>query len=226
MKIQLWRRKNYDKTKHNLYVRYRISQDKAKVESLNLWEWINPKSNIEIEHNKNVQIACVEIIRRAKDDIDNQRVNLNLDRSNENSFKASFFKFSNIKNTEAIYNFITRFDDKIEIKKNNQINEAYLKNLKFSIEKNINEGLINGSTATKYWNNFKTVLINLNKNKLCEYPKVGGVAFSKENRKKITFDKREIERLKETEIKKWKDLKKAFSTLIDLEELAILKKFQ
>ena len=34
MKIQIWRRKNKEKEKYNLYIRYRLSQIKAKVESL------------------------------------------------------------------------------------------------------------------------------------------------------------------------------------------------
>ena len=93
MKIQLWRRKNYNKSKYNIYLRYRISQNKAKVESLNLWEWIKPKNKIETEHNKNVKIACDEIIRRSRDDIENNRIKIPLEENNKSDFKFNFFKF-------------------------------------------------------------------------------------------------------------------------------------
>ena len=210
LKIQLWKRKNYNKSKYNIYLRYRISQNKAKVESLNLWEWIKPKNKIENNHNKNVKIACDEIIRRSIDDIENNRIKIQLAKNNESHFKFNFFKFSNIKNTEAIYNFIKSYDNSIETKNINQIDENYLSNIKSSIEKNIEEGIIKGSTASKYWNNFKTVLINLNKNKLCDYPKQGGIRYKKENKEKLIFSSSEIENLIKTDINKWKDLKNAF----------------
>ena len=38
--------------------KFRINQNKAKVESLKLWEWVLPKNKIEKEHNNNVKIAC------------------------------------------------------------------------------------------------------------------------------------------------------------------------
>lgn len=79
MKIQLWKRKNYSQKKNNLYLRYRINQNKAKVESLKLWEWVIPKNEIEKEHNNNVRIACEEIIRRTKDDLDNGRITIKPD---------------------------------------------------------------------------------------------------------------------------------------------------
>ena len=142
MKIQLWRRKNYNKSKYNIYLRYRISQNKAKVESLNLWEWIKPKNKIETEHNKNVKIACDEIIRRSRDDIENNRIKIPLEENNKSDFKFNFFKFSNIKNTEAIYNFIKSYDNTIETKNINQVDENYLNNIKLSIEKNIDERII------------------------------------------------------------------------------------
>ena len=74
MKIQLWKRRNPKQDKNNIYLRFRISQNKAKVESLRLWEWTIPKNKIEQEHNNNVKIACNEILRRAKDDLDNGRI--------------------------------------------------------------------------------------------------------------------------------------------------------
>ena len=91
MKIQLWKRKNYNKSKYNIYLRYRISQNKAKVESLNLWEWIKPKNKIENKHNKNVKIACDEIIRRSIDDIENNRIKIHLAKNNESHFKINFY---------------------------------------------------------------------------------------------------------------------------------------
>ena len=91
MKIQLWKRKNYSKNRYNLYIRYRINQNKAKVESLNLWEWISPKGKVETKHNYEVKIACDEILRRTRDDIENGRSNINIDQSNDYSFKNAFF---------------------------------------------------------------------------------------------------------------------------------------
>ena len=119
MKIQLWKRKNYTKNKYNLYIRYRVNQNKAKVESLGLWEWIQPGNNIEKEHNEEVKIACEEILRRTKDDVENGRSNINLEESNNQSFKNVFFEFSNIKNTNAVYNFIFSQNKKVELEKIN-----------------------------------------------------------------------------------------------------------
>ena len=72
MKIQIWRRKNKEKEKYNLYIRYRLSQIKAKVESLKLWEWVSPKNISQKEHNLNVKRAYEEILRRKKDDFENK----------------------------------------------------------------------------------------------------------------------------------------------------------
>ena len=114
MKIQVWRRKSYDKKKNNLYLRYRINQNKAKVESMNLCEWSEPKSEIEISHNKSVQIACEEIIRRTKDDIDNKRKTIPLETENDNNFKNCFSNIQILINTEAIYRFIKKPDENFD----------------------------------------------------------------------------------------------------------------
>ena len=227
MKIQVWRRKSYDKKKNNLYLRYRINQNKAKVESMNLWEWSEPKSEIETSHNKSVQIACDEIIRRTKDDLDNKRKTIHLEIENDNNFKNCFFKYSNINNTEAIYKFIKKLDENFDKRTNKEINNTYLKKLKSNIEENIEESDLNGSTAAKYWNNFKTVLINLNQNKKCEYPKIGGIIYTSKKKKNKIFKKKEIKTLINTDIKKWKDLKKAFLFCCDTGlKLSILKKLK
>ena len=210
MKIQLWKRKNYTKNKYNLYIRYRVNQNKAKVESLGLWEWILPGNNIEKEHNEEVKIACEEILRRTKDDVENGRSNINLEESNNQSFKNVFFEFSNIKNTNAVYNFIFSQNKKVESAKTNDINEKFLLETKESIEKNILLNEITGSTAVKYWNNFKTVLINLNKNKLCEYPSISGIKFKHKRKEKKYFTKNELERIKKIKSKKYHELIKAF----------------
>ena len=210
MKIQLWKRKNYTKNKYNLYIRYRVNQNKAKVESLGLWEWIQPGNNIEKEHNEEVKIACEEILRRTKDDVENGRSNINLEESNNQSFKNVFFEFSNIKNTNAVYNFIFSQNKKVESAKINDINEKFLLETKESIEKNILLNEITGSTAVKYWNNFKTVLINLNKNKLCEYPSISGIKFKHKRKEKKYFTKNELERIKKIKSKKYHELIKAF----------------
>ena len=79
MQIQIWRRRNKANTKHNLYLRYRINQNKAKVESLKLWEWIKASDETKIQHNKSVETAYQEILRRTKDDIENKRININFE---------------------------------------------------------------------------------------------------------------------------------------------------
>ena len=73
---------------------------------------------------------------------------------------------------------------------------------------------MNGSTAAKYWNNFKTVLINLNKNKKCEYPKIGGIIYTSKKKKNKIFKKKEIETLINTEIKKVERLEKGIFILL------------
>ena len=80
MKIQLWRRRNKENTKYNLYLRYRIGQNKAKVQSLKLWEWISTNEETKILHNKSVQKAYEEILRRTRDDIENKRIDINFQR--------------------------------------------------------------------------------------------------------------------------------------------------
>ena len=162
MKIQLWKRKNYSKDRYNLYIRYRISQNKAKVESLNLWEWISPKGKVAIKHNYDVKIACDEILRRTRDDIENGRSNINIDQSNDYSFKNAFFKYSKINNTQAVYRFIKNQKENIDLLSLGDINEKFLNELKILIENKIAGNDIMGRTASKYWNNFKTVLININ----------------------------------------------------------------
>ena len=194
MKIQLWKRKNYSKNRYNLYIRYRISQNKAKVESLNLWEWISPKGKVEIKHNYDVKIACDEILRRTRDDIENGRSNINIDQSNDYSFKNAFFKYSKINNTQAVYRFIKNQKENVDLLSLGDINEKFLNELKILIENKIAGNDIMGSTASKYWNNFKTVLININKNGLCEYPKVSGIKYSKKRRTNKVFSKSEIEK--------------------------------
>ena len=79
MQIQIWKRRTKDNTKYNLYLRYRINQNKAKVESMRLWEWINPSNKIQEEHNDSVKKASEEIIRRVKDDIENDRVSISFE---------------------------------------------------------------------------------------------------------------------------------------------------
>ena len=210
MKIQLWKRKNYSQKKNNLYLRYRINQNKAKVESLKLWEWVIPKNEIEKEHNNNVRIACEEIIRRTKDDLDNGRITIKPDAINDSTFKNQFYLHSNIKNSKAVYKFIGKHYEDFDLVKTNRINQEFLLEIKKRIEKKIKDGTIKGSTASKYWNNFKTVLINLHNNKICSYPNVPGISYKKERKVRNTFSTSEINKLESTNIKKWKDLKIAF----------------
>ena len=210
MKIQIWRRRDIKKEKNNLYIRYRLSQNKANVESLKLWEWIRPKNTNQIEHNNNVKRAYNEIIRRKKDDIENNREIIPFTNINTDEFEYTFKKYSKIKNTNAIINFIQKVDAKIKSKKINTINTGYLKKLKSEIEKKITIEEIKGTTASKYWNNFKKGLIELNENKLCKYPKIGGIKFLKKTTKIMMFTNKEIDILSKSLPEKWTDLNKAF----------------
>ncbi len=208
MKIQLWKRKNYNNTKYNLYIRYRVSQNKAKVESLKLWEWISPNNDIEKSHNKEIKISCEEILRRAKDDLENNRSNIKLEENNQYLFKNLFYEFSNINNTNAVFNFI-RSNNNIEHLNIRDINQKFLEITKQNIEKKIRNNEIKGSTASKYWNNFKSVLININKLKLCEYPRVSGIKYKEEKKIKNVFSKKEIEKIKRAKFRN-KEIKNAF----------------
>jgi len=210
MKIQIWRRKNKEKEKYNLYIRYRLSQIKAKVESLKLWEWISPKNISQKDHNLNVKRAYEEILRRKKDDFENNRNKIDFNSKQSDEFEFIFKKYSKIKNYNAVFNFLKKIDYNIERKKINSINKTYLNQLKSKIENKIKNNNIKGSTSAKYWNNFKSVLIHLNDNGICDYPRVGGITYKKENSKIYTFNSEEIKKLRKTTPEKWKDLKKAF----------------
>ena len=117
MKIQIWRRKNKGKEKYNLYIRYRLSQIKAKVESLKLWEWISPKNINQQEHNLNVKRAYEEILRRKKDDFENNRNKIDFNSKQSEEFEFIFKKYSKIKNYNAVFNFLKKIDSNIEKKK-------------------------------------------------------------------------------------------------------------
>lgn len=210
MKIQIWRRKNKEKEKYNLYIRYRLSQIKAKVESLKLWEWVSPKNISQKEHNLNVKRAYEEILRRKKDDFENNRIKIDFNKKQSDEFEFIFKKYSKIKNYNAVFNFLKKIDPNIEKKKANSINKTYLNQLKSEIENKIKNNNIKGTTSSKYWNNFKSVLIHLNDNGICDYPKIGGITYKKENPKIYTFDSQEIKKLTKTTPEKWQDLKKAF----------------
>ena len=210
MKIQIWRRKNKEKEKYNLYIRYRLSQIKAKVESLKLWEWISPKNISQKDHNLNVKRAYEEILRRRKDDLENNRSKIDFNSKQPDEFEFIFKKYSKIKNYNAVFNFLKKIDYNIERKKINSINKTYLNQLKSKIENKIKNNDIKGTTSAKYWNNFKSVLIHLNDNGICDYPRVGGITYKKENSKIYTFNSEEIKKLRKTTPEKWKDLKKAF----------------
>ncbi len=227
MKIQIWRRKNYTQNKYNLYIRYRVNQNKAKVESLKLWEWISPNSDIEKKHNEEVKIAYQEIIRRTKDDIENGRSNIIFEDSNNYSFKNSFFRFSNIKNTNAVFNFIKSQNEEIETLKLSDINQKFFSETKKLIEDAIKSNELNGSTASKYWNNFKSVIKNINKNKLCEYPKVSGIKYKKKEKINNTFTLNDLEKFKKIKSEQNEELINAFLfTCATGMKLSILRKLK
>ena len=210
MKIQIWRRNNNEQEKYHLYIRYRLSQIKAKVESLKLWEWVSPKNISQKEHNLNVKRAYEEILRRKKDDFENNRNKIDFNSKQSDEFEFIFKKYSKIKNYNAVFNFLKKIDSNIKKKKINTINKTYLNQLKSEIENKIKKNNIKGTTSAKYWNNFKSVLIHLNDNGICDYPRVGGITYKKENSKIYTFNSQEIKKLTKTAPEKWQDLKKAF----------------
>ena len=175
-----------------------------------MWEWISPKNISQKDHNLNVKRAYEEILRRRKDDLENNRSKIDFNSKQPDEFEFIFKKYSKIKNYNAVFNFLKKIDYNIERKKINSINKTYLNQLKSKIENKIKNNNIKGSTSAKYWNNFKSVLIHLNDNGICDYPRVGGITYKKENSKIYTFNSEEIKKLRKTTPEKWKDLKKAF----------------
>ena len=208
MKIQIWRRRNKANTKYNLYLRYRINQNKAKVESLKLWEWIEASEETKILHNKSVETAYQEILRRTKDDIENKRIHISFENKSQ-KLKNDFIKYSKLKNKIAVFTFIYNQDNQVNNIITSEVNYDYLSKLKFTIESNILEKKIKNSTASKYWSDFKKGLKELNKKNLCEYPKVPGINYKKEKTKKLVFDKTQITKIKKCKTKN-KEIKKAF----------------
>ena len=141
MKIQIWRRKNKEKEKYNLYIRYRLSQIKAKVESLKLWEWISPKNIRQKEHNLNVKRGYEEILRRKKDDLENSRSTIDFNSKQFDEFEFIFKKYAKIKNYNAVFNFLKKIDSNIEKKRIKEINKTYLNQLKSKIENKIKNNI-------------------------------------------------------------------------------------
>ena len=225
MKIQIWRRRNKANTKYNLYLRYRINQNKAKVESLKLWEWIEASEETKIQHNKSVETAYQEILRRTKDDIENKRIHISFENKSQ-KLKNDFIKYSKLKNKIAVFTFIYNQDNQVNNIITSEVNYDYLSKLKFTIESNILEKKIKNSTASKYWSDFKKGLKELNKKNLCEYPKVPGINYKKEKTKKLVFDKTQIAKIKKCKTKN-KEIKKAFLfSCLTGAKLKILKELQ
>jgi integrase len=210
MQIQLWRRKNKEETKHNLYIRYRVNQNRAKVETLKLWEWVNPTEEVQIRHNKSVKKAYEEILRRTKDDIENNRININIKNKKKSTFKDDFIKYSKIDNKEAIYKFIKSQYDDIDNRNTSEINRDYLLSIKEKIETNISEKKIKNATASKYWSDLKKGLRELNEQKLCDYPNLGSIKNSKEKRHQVVLSKNELNKINNIKSKKLIEIKNAF----------------
>jgi len=210
MQIQIWKRRNKDNTKYNLYLRYRINQNKAKVESMRLWEWIEPSNKIQDEHNDSVKKASGEIIRRVKDDIENDRLRISFLNKKKTYLKDDFLTHTEIKNKEAIYKFISAQDTEINNKLTSDINSEYLVSIKKSIENNIREKKIKNTTASKYWSDFKKGLKQLNKKNLCDYPKLGSIKVNQKKRRPITILREDIEALNSISKKKFKGIRDTF----------------
>ena len=210
MKIQIWKRRNKDNTKYNLYLRYRINQNKAKVESMKLWEWIKPINNIQVEHNESIKKASKEIIRRVKDDIENDRIKINFKNKKITYLKDDFLAHTEIKNKEAVYKFISKQDTEINNKFTSDINTEYLVKIKKYIESNIIEKKIKNTTASKYWSDFKKGLKQLNKKDLCDYPRPGSIKINQKNRKPITISDKGIKALNSLSKKKFIGIRDMF----------------
>ena len=210
MKIQIWKRRNQDNTKYNLYLRYRINQNKAKVESMKLWEWIKPSNNIQEEHNESIKKASKEIIRRVKDDIENDRIKINFKNKKITYLKDDFLAHTEIKNKEAVYKFISTQDTEINNKLTSDINLEYLVKIKKYIESNIKDKKIKNTTASKYWSDFKKGLKQLNKKDLCDYPRLGSIKINQKNRKPITISNEDIKALNSLSKKKFKGIRDIF----------------
>ena len=210
MKIQIWKRRNKDNTKYNLYLRYRINQNKAKVESMKLWEWIKPSNNIQVEHNESIKKASKEIIRRVKDDIENDRIKINFKNKKITYLKDDFLAQTEIKNKEAVYKFISKQDTEINNKLTSDINLEYLVKIKKYIESNIKDKKIKNTTASKYWSDFKKGLKQLNKKDLCDYPRLGSIKINQKNRKPIAISNEDIKALNSLSKKKFKGIRDMF----------------
>ena len=210
MKIQIWKRRNKDNTKYNLYLRYRINQNKAKVESMKLWEWIKPSNNIQEEHNESIKKASKEIIRRVKDDIENDRIKINFKNKRITYLKDDFLAHTEIENKEAVYKFISKQDTEINNKLTSDINLEYLVKIKKYIESNIKDKKIKNTTASKYWSDFKKGLKQLNKKDLCDYPRLGSIKINQKNRKPITISNEDIKALNSLSKKKFKGIRDMF----------------
>ena len=176
MKIQIWKRRNKKKNKNYIYIRYRFSQTKAFVESLNLWEWRNPKTKNEKKHNNEVKLSFLEIKRRKKDDYENKRLVVENRKERKAYFKNLFFEFCYKKNANSIYKLLNICDPKINSLKVNQVvNKSYLEGIKEKWEKLEEINTIKRSTLIKYWESFKSTLIKANKENICDYPNVGNI---------------------------------------------------
>lgn len=210
MQIQLWRRRNKENTKHNLYIRYRVNQNRAKVETLKLWEWINPTDNIQTQHNISVKKAYKEILRRTKDDLENNRIKINIEKKRKQTFKEDFIGYSDIDNKEAIYKFILSQEEDVDNRYTSELNRSYLIKIKEKIEFNISEKKIKSTTASKYWSDFKKGLRKLHQKKLFEYPNLESIKNSGEKREKIILSAKELSNLNNIKSKKLEHIKNAF----------------
>tara|TARA_Y100000996_G_scaffold351041_1_gene290217 strand:- start:708 stop:1844 length:1137 start_codon:yes stop_codon:yes gene_type:complete len=210
MQIQLWRRKNKENNKHSIYIRYRVNQNRAKVETLKLWEWINPTDEVQIQHNASVKKAYEEILRRTKDDLENNRINIKLENKKERTFKEDFLGNSEIHNKEAIFKFIISQYPDIINRYTSELDRDYFNMIKEKIEFNISEKKIKNTTASKYWSDFKKGLRILHKKKMFKYPNLQSIKNSKEKRQKIILSSKELNRLNNIKSKKLSHIRNAF----------------
>ena len=208
MKIQIWKRKNKTKNKNYIYIRYRFSQKKANVESLNLWEWVSPKTKIEKQHNKEVQLSFLETKRRKQDDYENKRLIIENRQEIKAYFKKVFFEFCYQKNAKSVYNILKNCDSKIDYYKLHEVvNKQYLQSIKEKLE---NITTIKKSTIKKYWESLKSALIKAHKESLCEYPNMEKIKLSTLSQNKKYYSEKELNQLYKTTPDNWEDIKNAF----------------
>ena len=86
---------------------------------------IKPQNDIQKNHNEEVRVSCKEIVRRAKDDLENNRSSIKLEEPKTYQFKTYSTSFRILNNTNAVFNFIIQIDEQVETISIKKINQNY-----------------------------------------------------------------------------------------------------